>query len=161
MSKTIKKTVHSSKYIQASVATIFKIISDHEGTPNWVQDVKVVKVLKHGTVKNGKGTIRSVTFRPVMWSTIQEEIIEFNPNQDYSYRITEGMPGLVSHLGHWILEPSNDGMTKVIWDVSFEFKRMHWFRLFVGNFAKTFKKIQEKALNSLDNYAQKQEQMSA
>ncbi|MEM7037898.1 MAG: SRPBCC family protein [Bacteroidota bacterium] len=145
----MKYTVQSSIEIAAPAAQIFTIISDHEGTPNWVSDVKKVVLAKPGNGnKNGKGAMRRVTFRPVLWSTVDEEILTFEEGKGYTYRIMKGMPGLLDHLGQWELEESA-GVTKVTWTVGFDFKVWHWFRPFHGNFVGTFKGVQEKALAGL------------
>jgi ribosome-associated toxin RatA of RatAB toxin-antitoxin module len=150
--KTIRKEVQAEKIINASKEAIFKIISDHEGTSNWIQDVKQITLIKPGENKIGLGAIRKVNFKPKFWSTIDEEIIEYKEQESYSYTIIKGMPGLISHKGSWLLKEEANGMTKVIWNVQFEFKKFHWFALLVNNFAKTFNQIQVNALDSLDAY---------
>ena len=150
--QTIIKDVGAEKILDFSEESIFEIISDHEGTDKWVNDVEKVVLLQQGMNKNGKGAIRRVKFKPKLWSTIDEEIIEYNPNQSYSYKITDGMPGLVNHLGMWQLDKVGNDKTKVTWNVHFEFKKYHWFGLLTNTFAKSFNKVQFSALESLNDY---------
>lgn len=153
--KTVSKDVNSSITINASKTDIFNIISDHEGTPNWVHKVKKVTLKKEGQPKNGVGAMREVVFRPMLWTTVQEEILSYDQNESFTYRIAEGMPGLVDHLGKWSLESTSDGKTKVTWAVHFDFSKRHIFSWFVGSFAKSFKKVQEEALNQLKENLEK------
>ena len=147
--KVVTKDVNSSIVIHASNIAIFDIIANHEGTPNWVHKVKNVTLKKEGQPKNGVGAIREVQFRPMFWTTVQEEILSYTQNQSFSYRIIEGMPGLVNHLGKWTLDTIEGGKTNVTWAVHFDFSKRHIFSLFLNGFAKSFKKIQEEALIQL------------
>ncbi len=148
---TIIKDTSAQIAIRSSKASIFSIIAEHEQTPAWVSEVEKVRLLKDGSPKNGLGAIREVTFRPKLWTTVKEEIIAFTPHDGYQYKIIEGMPGLVDHLGQWSLENTADQKVLVTWKVHFEFKSFHWFRPFLSSFIKTFSDIQFSALDSLRN----------
>lgn len=155
-SNKITKDVRVERIIDASPEEIFRVISEHENTHLWIKEVEKVSLLKKGENKNGSGALRQVKFTPKLWSVIDEEILEFSPNKKYTYKIVKGMPGLINHLGSWTLSEVNNTCTKVVWEVHFEFKKFHWFGLFVNNFASTFNKIQRSALVSLEDYLQEQ-----
>lgn len=140
--------INSSMRINASKTSIFNVISNHEGTPTWIDDVASVKLIKDGKPKNGFGAIREVNFKPKLWSTIQEKIIFYIPNQEYHYQIIK-MGGVVDHLGVWKLSESENGETIVAWNVYMRYKRFHFIRLIINKFAKDFKLLQEEALLKL------------
>ncbi|OJJ14451.1 hypothetical protein BKI52_42475 [marine bacterium AO1-C] len=148
--KTVVKQIVARKTIKASQEAIFKIISDHEGTHRWVKEVDKVLIVKEGEQKNGLRAIRKVHFKPVLWTTVEEEIIDFQENKSYIYKIISKMPGLVDHKGVWSLQEISADATEVVWDVYIEFKKMHWFSLFAGSFAKSFGKVQNRALAQLE-----------
>jgi uncharacterized protein YndB with AHSA1/START domain len=156
ISNQITKDVRAERIIKASAKDIFKVISDHENTHLWINEVEKVSLLKEGANKNGLGALRQVKFTPKLWSVIDEDILEFTPDERYTYTIVKGMPGLINHLGSWTLSEAADGGTKVVWAVHFEFKKFHWFGLLVNNFASTFNKIQISALESLEAYLKEQ-----
>ncbi len=141
----IKKTV-AQITIQAPKEAVFNLISDHEGVPNWISDVQKVTLTKVGQPKNGVGAVRQVVFKPKLWSDLSEAITAYTENEGFQYKILSGMPGLIDHLGTWKLE---DGGTLVTWDIHFEFKKFHWFRLILGSFIKSFSQVQKDALSSL------------
>lgn len=147
--KTIERNINSEILIKAPKEAIFKIVSDHEGTHKWIEKVKKIRLLKKGTPKNGKGAIREVNFKPMTWTTVQEEIVVYQEDSHFHYKIQSKMPGLVDHLGVWRLEETEDGHTKVFWEVKMEYKKGHWFTWFEKGFAKQFKKVQHQALNQL------------
>ncbi len=147
---TIRKTTRARINITQTKEKIFQVIADHEGTSNWVQDVKAVNLLQVGAEEpNGIGAIREVLFKPALWTDIKEEITAFEAPTFYQYKIVEGMPGLVDHLGTWSLAVEDNGDVTVSWEVFFEFKTLHWFAPFVGNFATSFNQVQHRALRSL------------
>jgi len=152
--RTIDANCHASIQIKAAIEDIFTVLSDHEGTPNWVEDVKSVKLLKEGSPKNGVPAIREVNFKPMFWATVQEEIIYYVKDEGYQYKILK-MAGVADHLGTWSLTQEEYGNVKVSWDIHFKFKKIHWFRLIIPIFIPAFKKVQEKALLSLKNLLEK------
>ena len=141
--------VDSFVVIKASEAAVFAVITDHPGTPNWVKNVNKVTVLKDGSPHHGKGTIREVDFKPRFWTTVTEEVMTYQKDSHFEYRIVKGMPGLLAHLGRMELTDQGDGAVRLDWKVHFEFKKMHWFRLFLGSFQKQFKATQEAGLGLL------------
>jgi ribosome-associated toxin RatA of RatAB toxin-antitoxin module len=148
----IVKEVYAKKVLDYSKKEIFRIIAEHEKTGDWLNNVKQVVLLKEGSPSNGVGAIREVTFKPKLWSTIEEEIFLYDQDNTYSYRIIKGMPGLLKHKGTWTLNSIENGKTEVIWTVYFEFKKYHWFSLFLKNFITTFNKVQVDALEDLDAF---------
>lgn len=147
--KTITQHIVAKKTINASKEAIFSIITDHENTHTWVKEVDKVLLISKGENINGLGAIRKVYFKPALWTTVEEEVTGFLENQSYTYKIISKMPGLVAHKGVWTLDETAQGLTKVVWDVHIEFKKMHWFSLFANGFAKAFGKVQHGALESL------------
>lgn len=144
-SKTIPIKIESSVLIQADPSSIFAIVSNHEGTPDWVDKVKKVKLLKTGTPKNGLGAIREVHFKPLLWGAAREEIVAYEQDSHFHYKVISSLPGMIDHLGMFQLTPQSDGMVKVEWKIHFVFKQKHWFRYFLKSFAKQFKAVQEDA----------------
>lgn len=152
--KSIQTNINSSITIKASKEAIHKIISNHVGTPTWVKEVKEVKLLKEGTPTNGLGAIREVNFRPAFWTTVQEEIVAYEENEGFQYKVLK-MPGLINHLGVWeLIEKPNGGVT-VHWNVYMEFKKFHIFGLFINKFGRDFKKVQINALSFLKETLEK------
>ena len=148
--QSIKFRIEAQLNIQLPTAPIFEVISNHPTTPKWVEAVKAVKILKEGAPKHGKGTIREVVFRPRLWPSLKEEIVEFHPNKSYNYKIREGMPGLIDHTGVWKVEEVTPERSLVSWTIDFEFKKWHWFSIFIlNNFKKSFAQVQEEALQKL------------
>ncbi|MGH1339051.1 MAG: SRPBCC family protein [Aureispira sp.] len=146
--KSISKEINSSITIQATKEDVFKVISNHVGTPTWVMEVEEVKLLKEGTPKNGVGAIREVNFRPKLWATVQEEIVAYEENKGFQYKVLQ-MPGLIDHLGIFEVVETSNNETTVSWKVSMTFKKFHFFSLFVNKFAKDFKKVQVNGLEYL------------
>ena len=147
--KTIGVDINDSITITSSASKAFQIISDHVGTPNWVKEVKEVKLLKEGNPKNGKGAIREVNFKPLLWSTVQEKIVAYTENKEYQYKIIK-MAGVVDHLGVWSITELGNGEIEVFWKIHMEFKKNHIFRLLFSNqFIKAFTKVQKNALMQL------------
>ncbi len=144
----MKVNINSSITIDASKEAIFSIVSDHEGTDNWVDEVKSVKLIKKGTPKNGLGAIRRVDFKPMFWTSVNEKIVLFKENQEYHYKVIK-MPGVSDHLGIFSLEENGNNQTTVHWKVYLEFKKYHFMRLLSGKFGKDFKAVQESGLLKL------------
>jgi len=147
--QTIKHQTTASLTINASATTLFEIISDHENTADWIDEVKNVTLTTPGNPERGVGAIRKVKFVPKAWTTITEEITAFTPDMGFEYQIINGMPGLVTHLGRWTLEETDNGQTQTTWDVAFEFKKWHWFALFLPQFITAFNTVQKQALDGL------------
>lgn len=147
--RVIEADINSSVEIAATRAQIFAVISDHEGTPGWVDKVKEVRLLQEGRPRNGLGAIREVNFKPLLWTTVQEKILRYEENEGYDYAVQGGMPGMLDHLGRFELSDQADGTVRVDWKVHFKFSKSHWFSLFIRSFSKSFKKVQEQGLQAL------------
>lgn len=144
----MKININSSISIKSSKEDIFKIISDHEGTSNWVDKVEHVKLLKEGNPKNGLGAIREVNFKPKFWTTVQERITLFEDNSRFQYKLIK-MAGVKDHLGEFLLEESINNEITVHWNVFMHFKKYHIVKLIAPKFGKDFKKTQEEGLLKL------------
>ena len=147
--RIIEADLNSSIEIAAARSAIFAVVSDHEGTPSWVEKVKEVKLLQEGSPRNGLGAIREVNFKPLLWTTVQEKIIRYEEGQGFDYAVQGGMPGMIEHLGRFELSGLANGMVRVDWKVHFKFSKSHWFSLFIRSFSKSFKKVQEQGLKTL------------
>lgn len=154
-SAIVELDINSSIEIKASRDAVFAIVSDHVGTPNWVDKVKQVNLLKEGKTRNGLGAIREVNFKPALWTTVQEEIVSFKEDDHFHYKVISKMPGMVDHLGAFQLTDLGAGSLRLEWKVYFAFKRKHWFRLFSKSFSKSFKSVQEKGLKTLKEQLEK------
>src|SRR5882762_5242250 len=91
--------VQVSTEIDAPQAAVWARVSDHEGTPGWVDAVKRVTLTQDGTPRNGVGAVRVVEFKPLLWTSIHERITRFEAPHAFDYVLFKGMPALVSHLG--------------------------------------------------------------
>jgi hypothetical protein len=147
-------TVSVRRELPIPQRTLWEKVSDHEATPTWVNAAKRVRLIREGEPRNGKGAIRVVEFRPLLWTTIREEIIHFDPPREFRYHIIGGMPGLRDHLGRITVESLGDARSLFTWHVEFEFKQFHPFRPFVPNFIRSFRAVLEEAARGLALRAQ-------
>ncbi len=134
--------------IDSTPDKIFEIISDHQNAPEWIHEVKKVIMLKSGEPKNGLGAIRRIIFKSPVWTNVDEEIIQYARNEEYTYKIISSMPGLIRHRGQWSLQP-RDHKVEVTWKLYFEFKKYHWYRILLRIFHYSMRKFQYKALAKL------------
>ena len=147
--EVVEINLNSSIQIKSSAETIFEVVSNHVGTPNWVEKVKHVSLLKDGKTVNGLGTIRKVVFKPLFWTTVEEEVVSYTENEHFHYKVISKMPGLIEHLGKWEVVPMENDIVEVHWKVYFKFKKKHWFKFFMNSFSESFKSVQEEALAKL------------
>jgi hypothetical protein len=135
--------------IAAPQAAIWERVSEHEDTPSWVDAVKSVTLTRPGEPPNGVGAIRVVKFKPLLWSTIHEEITRFDPPRTFEYVLFKGMPGLVSHLGRVIVDDLGQDRSRLRWEVDFVFRTVHPFRPFVPSFVRDFEGVLTSAVANL------------
>jgi hypothetical protein len=135
--------------IAAPQAAVWERVSEHEDTPSWVDAVKSVTVTRPGTPRNGVGAVRVVSFKPMLWSTIHEEITRFEVPHTFEYVLFKGMPGLVSHLGRVIVDDLDQGRSRLRWEVDFVFRTLHPFRPFVPSFVRDFEGVLTDAVANL------------
>ena len=142
-------SIRVSADIAAPPALIWERVSDHEATPGWVSAVKRVSLSRPGTAKNGLGAIRVVEFKPLLWSTIHEEITLFETPRAFHYVLFKGMPGLAGHIGKVIVDDLGGGRSRLRWEVDFKFKTIHPFRLVVPTFLREFEGVLGEAVLEL------------
>ncbi len=144
------KQVHlqHSVEINAPAAAVFALVSDHENTPNFVDAVKQVTLLREGQPRNGLGAIRDVRFRPLLWQGVQEEIVFWDAPHGYHYRILSGFAGLAQHLGQWRIDVTASGC-RVTWDIVVDYRPNHPAALLAGVFDKAFTAVMQQALAKL------------
>ena len=92
--------------------------------------------------------MRQVAFKPRLWTTVRERIIEHRPRERFHYVVFAGMPGLLAHEGRVIVEPSGAG-TKLRWEVDFRFRSLHWFRMIVPSFIRQFEAVLQGGVTEL------------
>ena len=138
----IERRLRVETTIQAPVETVWARVSDHENTPSWIPEVKSVRLTEQGAPeRGGVGAVRSVVFRPRMWSQVLERIILHRPPERFHYVLFHGMPGLLAHEGRVIVEPAGPGASTLRWEVDFQFRSFHWFRPFVPSFVRQFEGV--------------------
>lgn len=106
-------------------------------------------LVQSGTPRNGVGGVRVVSFKPALWSTIHERITRFEPPRAFDYVLFKGMPALVSHLGTISVDELGPDRSRLNWDVDFEFRTVHPFRLFLPSFLRQFEGVLKAAVANL------------
>ena len=145
----IERQIRVETRIAAPVGAVWARVSDHEATPTWISEVKQVRITEPGAeLRGGVGAVREVAFRPRMWSTVRERIIEHRPSDRFHYVVLSGMPGLLRHEGRMIVEPHDAGAT-LRWEVDFTFRSFHWFRPIVPSFIRQFEAVLQGGLDRL------------
>jgi hypothetical protein len=130
--------------------TVWERVSDHESTQLWVADVRKVQIVKEGAPdRRGLGAIRTVEFRPVMWTTVHEEITLWDPPHAFHYVLFKGMPGLKRHLGKLIVDELGADRTRLRWEVHMEFHAWHPFNLLLGSFLQQFEATLRRGVSEL------------
>ena len=141
MASTTRHEIRAQTDIAAPAKLVWARISDHEQTPTWVEQVRRVKLTHLGNPRNGVGAIRVVEFKPLLWTTIHEEITAYSPGVAFEYVLFKGMPALRSHLGRLSIDAVDNGHCTLHWDVDFEFDTVHPFRLFLSRFLRDFEGV--------------------
>lgn len=134
--------IHVATEINAPAERVWELVSDHEATPTWIDQVKAVTITRDGApVRGGLGAIRVVDFKPRLWTTIHEEITGYEANRFFEYVLFQGMPSLISHHARVGVDDLGGGRSRLTWDVRFEFARVHPFRLFLKGFLRDFEAV--------------------
>jgi hypothetical protein len=141
--------IRVSSEIDAPQTVVWNRVSEHEDTPSWVDAVKSVTLTEAGTPRNGIGAVRVVRFKPALWSTIHERITLFEPPHTFDYALFKGMPALVSHHGMIRVDDLEPNRSRLSWDVDFEFRSIHPFRLFLPSFLSEFERVLATAVAKL------------
>jgi uncharacterized protein YndB with AHSA1/START domain len=145
----IERQIRVETRIAAPADVVWTRVSDHEASPSWIAEVERVRIVEPGTeTRGGLGAVREVAFKPRLWSTILERILEHHPPERFHYAVVAGMPGLLHHEGRVMVAPDGNG-AKLRWEVDFRFRSAHWFRLFVPSFARQFERVLQGALREL------------
>lgn len=124
--------------IAAPAQAVWARVSDHEATPTWVKVAKKVTLTRDGKPRGGLGAIRVVQFKPLLWSTVTEEVVYFDPPHQFHYVVRKGTPGLRDHLGKVIVEDLGGGRTRLRWEVDFMFKQFHLLHFMVPRITRDF-----------------------
>ena len=105
--------VESEIWIDANAETVWETITDHAAMGDWC--LFSTRLLQPGEAEpNGKGAVRELRG---LGLKLSEEILGWQPPNQYSYRLTAGA-AIKNHMGHVLLTPKNDG-TKVRWTIQF------------------------------------------
>lgn len=152
MARTTRHQIRVSSEIAVTPDVVWKRISEHEATPTWVDEVTRVTLTREGSPRNGLGAIRVVEFKPLLWSTIHEEITLFEPGRAFEYVLFKGMPSLRSHLGQLSIDDLGSGRSRLHWDVDFEFSVAHPFRLFLASFLRDFEGVLGRGVDELKRH---------
>jgi len=130
--------VYVNAEIAAPAAAVWARVSDHEATPTWVKVAKKVTLTRDGKPRGGLNAIRVVQFKPLMWSTVTEEVTYFDPPHQFHYVVRKGTPGLRDHLGKVIVEDLGGGRSRLRWEVDFMFKQFHPLHFMVPRIMRDF-----------------------
>lgn len=145
----IERNIRVETHIAAWPDAVWARVSDHEATPSWIAEVERVRITEPGNAtRGGLGAVREVAFKPRLWSTVLERIVEHRAPERFHYVLFAGMPGLVAHEGRVIVTP--DGrLARLRWEVDFQFRSAHWFRPFVPSFVRRFECVLQDGLAEL------------
>jgi Polyketide cyclase / dehydrase and lipid transport len=124
--------------IAAPAQAVWARVSDHEATPTWVNVAKKVTLTRDGEPRGGLGAIRVVEFKPLLWSTVTEEVTYFDPPHEFHYVVRKGTPGLRDHLGKVIVEDLGGGRSRLRWEVDFMFDPSHPMHFMVPRVMRDF-----------------------
>lgn len=111
--------IHVSEIFTTDTITVFNAISDHE---NFLSGggLKCTLIKKGMNNINGIGAIRKVISKKI---TFEEEIIEFEPNMRYAYKIISTIPKKpFEHKKGWLDFHNINGITHVHWHSHFTIK---------------------------------------
>jgi uncharacterized protein YndB with AHSA1/START domain len=145
----IEPKIRVETRIAAPVDAVWARVSDHEATPSWIAEVERVRIIELGRdTRGGVGAVREVAFRPRLWSTVRERIVEHRAPERFHYVLFAGMPGLVGHEGRVIVTPEETGAA-LRWEIDFRFRSLHWFRMFVPSFVRRFEGVLQAGVHEL------------
>ena len=146
----VERELRVEQRMAAPAAKTWARLSDHEGTPTFIEQVKRVRIVEAGQIeRGGLGAVREVAFKPLLWSTILERITLFESPKRFSYVLFSGMPGLLAHEGRVSVEPIDEATCIVRWEVDFRFRSFHWFRVFLPSFLRDFEAVLRDGLRRL------------
>ena len=105
-----------TKQINAPIATVFEVLTDHEGATHFTPGPVKFTVEKEGTTtRNGVGCVRKISGAG---PAIREEIYRYEEPTHFSYGIISGPP-VKNHRGDVVLE-EKDGGTHMTYRVTFD-----------------------------------------
>ena len=78
-----------SRHVNAAPDTVWEVVSDHTGMPQWTPFRKAILEEPGRPDPNGVGAIRSLH---LLGPPTREEVIEFDPPHRLRYRLLSGLP---------------------------------------------------------------------
>lgn len=105
-----------TKQINAPIATVFDVLTDHEGATHFTPGPVTFTLEKEGTPdRNGVGAVRKISGAG---PAVREEIYRYESPTHFSYGIISGPP-VKNHRGDVVLE-EKDGGTHMTYRVTFD-----------------------------------------
>lgn len=105
-----------TKQINAPIETVFDVLTDHEGTTDFMPGPVKFTLEKQGAPgKNGVGAVRKITGAG---PAVREEVVAYEEPTKFSYSIISGAP-VRDHRGDVVLE-SKDGGTAMTYRITFD-----------------------------------------
>lgn len=110
--------VRVEETMDVPIQALFDVLSDHARYDRF-PGVKSSELIQQGTDhKNGVGAVRRIGLGAAV---LEEEILEYDPPNAFSYRITRVKPLPVRHrMGRVELESLGPNQTKIVWWSDFE-----------------------------------------
>ncbi|MGB1307582.1 MAG: SRPBCC family protein [Oceanihabitans sp.] len=143
--------------INCTKATAFQFISCNQEIPNWLKQYKSIPAAIYAeTIKdtyNQPGAVRKVHFDHN--ESVIEELLSYNPNANYSYKITN-FTSKLKHLtkaayGQVWFNTIND-KTHITWDYTFTYKNIFARILLSMVLTLAFKKFMQSSLKHAKQY---------
>jgi uncharacterized protein YndB with AHSA1/START domain len=91
--------------VSASPTTVWDVISDHAGMPQWTPFRRVVLEKQGSPHPNGVGAVRALH---LIGPPTREEVVEFIPPHRLRYRLLSGLP-FQDYEGQITVEPDGEG----------------------------------------------------
>jgi uncharacterized protein YndB with AHSA1/START domain len=108
---SVKFTGHST----ASPETVWEILSDHVGMPNWTPIRSVTLETEGDPAPNGVGAIRVIR---AVGPVLREQVTAFEPGRRLVYRMLSGAP--VRDYEAQVDLSGAGGGTDIVWQASFK-----------------------------------------
>lgn len=103
-----------SRHVSAAPATVWDVISDHTGMPQWTPFRTARLEVPGRPHRNGAGAVRAMH---LVGPPTREEVIEFDPPHRLRYRLLSGLP-FRDYEGEVTVEPEGTG-TRLSTDLCF------------------------------------------
>lgn len=154
-----KKIIHitAQTLVDCSRETAFNFISSGDELPNWLKKHKMIHSALNAEILTGTydhvGAQRIVHFDG--GNSVKEELLSYNPNANYSYKISEFtniMKRFSTHAFGQLWFDNVDGKTRITWDYSFTYKDAICRIILKFLLPKIFKKFMEQSLENAKLY---------